>query len=61
MLWISQHLLAPLAGGLVWVLCGPEAAFWTAAALGLLGTALFYLRFSGAPRAAGAGSEPRKA
>jgi MFS family permease len=43
-------LLAPLAGGVLWVGLGPDAAFWTAGALGILGTALFYLRFSGTPK-----------
>jgi MFS family permease len=38
-------LLAPLAGGLLWMCVGPEAVFWTAGALGLMGTVLFYLRF----------------
>jgi MFS family permease len=40
---------AALAGGLVWYLAGPEAMLWCAGALGVLGAALFYLRFSGAP------------
>jgi MFS family permease len=40
-------LLAPLAGGLLWFLVSPEAMLWSAGALGILGTALFYLKFGG--------------
>jgi MFS family permease len=43
-------LLAPLVGGAVWLLAGPDAVFWSAAVLGAAGTALFYLRFAGADR-----------
>jgi MFS family permease len=39
---------APLAGGLLWFLIGPDAVLWSAAAVGLVGAALFYLRFGGA-------------
>jgi predicted MFS family arabinose efflux permease len=38
---------AALVGGLVWYLGSPEAMLWCASALGVLGAALFYLRFSG--------------
>jgi predicted MFS family arabinose efflux permease len=39
-------MLAPLAGGLIWVAFGPEAMLWSAGALGLAGAILFYLRFA---------------
>jgi MFS family permease len=40
-------MLAPLAGGVVWLLAGPEAMLWSAAGLGLAGAAVFYLGFAG--------------
>jgi MFS family permease len=39
-------MLAPLAGGCLW-LWSPDAAFWAAGAVGVVGTLLFYLRFAG--------------
>ena len=51
---------AAFAGGLIWYLSGdPRAMLWTASAVGLIGAALFYARFSGndakaAPALAGA-------
>jgi MFS family permease len=44
---------ASLVGGVVWWLAGPEAMLWCAAGFGVLGAALFYLRFAAAtpPRA----------
>jgi MFS family permease len=42
-------MLAPLAGGLIWVVFGPEPMLWTAAALGAVGAILFYARFAGGP------------
>jgi hypothetical protein len=41
-------MLAPLAGGLIWYFAGPEAMFWSASSLGLIGAVLFYARFAGA-------------
>lgn len=41
-------MLAPLAGGLLWLWVGPDAVFWSAGALGIAGAALFYLGFAGA-------------
>jgi MFS family permease len=41
---------ASLAGGLVWYLAGPETMLWCAGALGVVGAALFYLRFAGGER-----------
>jgi MFS family permease len=46
-------MLAPLAGGLLWVNLGPDVLLWCAGAVGLAGAAWFYLRFAGAPRQAG--------
>jgi MFS family permease len=43
-------MLAPLAGGLIWVYVGREAMLWTASALGLVGALLFYVKFAGGPR-----------
>ncbi len=40
-------MLAPLVGGIIWVSIGPAAMLWSASALGLIGTILFYARFSG--------------
>jgi MFS family permease len=37
---------APLMGGFLWYAIGPEAMLGSAAALGFLGTLLFYLRFA---------------
>jgi MFS family permease len=48
--WASRSLgimLAPLAGGLLWHYVSPAAMLWASAVLGMLGAALFYLRFSG--------------
>jgi MFS family permease len=39
---------AAVAGGLVWYLAGPETMLWCAAAFGMVGAAIFYLRFAGA-------------
>ena len=41
-------MLAPLAGGLIWLSFNPEAMLWCAAALGGVGAGLFYTRFAGA-------------
>ncbi len=41
-------MAAPLAGGVVWYFLGSEAMLWCAGILGLLGAALFYLKFAGA-------------
>jgi MFS family permease len=49
--WASRSLaimLAPLAGGLLWYYVSPEAMLWTSAVLGIVGAALFYLKFTGA-------------
>jgi MFS family permease len=43
-------MLAPLVGGLLWVLVSPEAVLWTAAAVGAVGALWFYARFAGARR-----------
>jgi MFS family permease len=40
-------MVAPLAGGLLYFV-DPRLMLWISAALGLLGAALFYLRFAGA-------------
>jgi MFS family permease len=47
--WAARHagvILAPLAGGLLWLYAGPEAMLWTAAILGFVGALWFYLRFA---------------
>jgi MFS family permease len=49
---------APLAGGLLWLTVGPDAVFWAGATLGIVGTALFYLRFAGAAPTSGGRGEP---
>jgi MFS family permease len=52
--WASRSVAimwAPLAGGLLWTFVSPEAMLWASAALGMLGAALFYLRFNGPARA----------
>jgi MFS family permease len=43
-------MLAPLAGGLLWVFAGREAMLWCAGILGGVGAALFYAKFAGAKR-----------
>ncbi len=46
--WASRGLgitPASLVGGLIWMRWGPEAMLYTASACGLVGAALFYLRF----------------
>jgi predicted MFS family arabinose efflux permease len=40
-------MLAPLAGGLLWLSVGPHALLWTASLVGLSGALLFYMRFAG--------------
>ena len=40
-------MLAPVVGGLIWVLFSPDAMLWSAAGLGIVGTVLFYARFAG--------------
>jgi MFS family permease len=51
--------IAPAAfiGGLVWCLAGPRAMLCAAGAIGAIGAALFYLRFSGAAPAASAAAQ----
>jgi MFS family permease len=48
--WSARGLgIAPasLVGGIVWALAGPRAMLCCAGAIGVLGAALFYLRFAG--------------
>ncbi len=49
---------ASLVGGLVWSLAGPRAMLWCAGALGMLGAALFYLRFASGTVPARGGRRP---
>jgi MFS family permease len=41
-------MLAPLAGGLLWLLVSPQVLLWSAAAVGVAGALWFYLTFAGA-------------
>jgi hypothetical protein len=38
----------PRHGGLLWYYVSAEAMLWTSAALGIVGAALFYFKFTGA-------------
>ena len=38
---------ASMIGGLLWYFAGPQTMLWCATAIGMLGAALFYLRFAG--------------
>jgi hypothetical protein len=40
-------MFAPLVGGAIWFFISPEAMLWTAAAIGIVGTVLFYAKFAG--------------
>jgi MFS family permease len=40
-------MLAPMVGGLIWFFIGPQATLWSAGALGIVGTILFYTTFAG--------------
>jgi predicted MFS family arabinose efflux permease len=40
-------MLAPLVGGVLWLLAGPQLLLWTASLMGLAAAVLFCVRFRG--------------